>query len=251
MMVFVPLVLLIAMLAAQQLGVRLRRRDDCDEKSLEGLSGIDAAIFGLMGLLLAFSFSSAASRFDERRKLVIQEANDIGTAWLRIDLLAPADQKPMRQLFREYLDSRLVSYASFGDLDLFQLELAKSQELQARIWSLAVPAAGRASNAATMLLLPSLNAMFDTCSERVGAMLIHAPESIFLLLIAVMLLCQTLAGYRFAANTSWTAMHRLIFAITLAITYYLIVDLEYPRFGLVRIDHMDRMLRDLRQSLGP
>lgn len=249
-MVVAPLFLLIAMLGAQNLGVRLRQRSQLDDKSLEGLSGIDAAIFGLMGLLLAFTFSSAAGRFDERRKLVIKEANDIGTAWLRIDLLAPADQPPMRELFRNYLDSRLESYKSFGNLANFELQLDKSAEIQSRIWGMAVPAAARASNTAGMLFLPALNAMFDTCSERAGVMLIHAPGSIFGLLVVVMLLCQTLAGYRLATKSSWTALHRITFAVILAVTYYVIIDLEYPRFGLIRVDEIDRLLQDLRQSMG-
>lgn len=250
LMTVLPLFLLVAMVAAQQVGIRLRQRSNVPKDDLDGLSGIDAAIFGLMGLLLAFTFSGAASRFDERRTLVIQEANDIGTAWLRIDLLAAADQGPMRQLFRDYLDSRLRSFGDLGDLETFRKERAVSSGVQAKIWALAVPASQRGAASAQMLLLPSLNEMFDTADERAGAMLVHVPGAILGLLIIVMVLCQILAGYRVASNSRWANTHRLAFAIILAVTFYVIIDLEFPRLGLVRVDDIDQILYQLRKSMG-
>ena len=85
----------------------LRRKREDPEGAEKGLGAVEGAIFGLMGLLIAFTFSGAGERFQHRRDLILQETNDIGTAWMRIDLL-PADAQPqMRQLFREYLDARL------------------------------------------------------------------------------------------------------------------------------------------------
>lgn len=100
-----------------------------------------------------------------------------------------------------------------------------------------------------MLLLPALNTMFDTCSTRLGALRIHAPGPVFYLLISVMLLASTMAGYRFGVSDTWTRMHRVSFAVILALTYYVIVDLEYPRLGWIRIDDIDIMLRQLHQSM--
>ena len=249
LMTVLPLFLLIAMVVAQQVGIRLRRRGNVPKEELEGLSGIDAAVFGLMGLLLAFTFSGAASRFDERRTLVIQEANDIGTAWLRIDLLATADQGPMRQLFRDYLDSRIRSFSKAGDLETFRKARAVSSGVQAKIWALAVPASQRGAASAQMLLLPSLNDMFDTADQRAGVMLVHVPGIILGLLAIVMVLCQVLAGYR-VADSGWANTHRLAFAVILAVTFYVIIDLEFPRLGFVRVDDIDQILYQLRKSMG-
>lgn len=77
------------------------------ETAAKGFAAIESAVFALLGLILAFSFSGALTRFDARRHLVVEEANDISTAFLRVDLLPADAQGPMRDLFRRYLDSRI------------------------------------------------------------------------------------------------------------------------------------------------
>lgn len=103
-------------IACIEFGRRLRLRHG-EEKSSSGLGVIDGAVFGLMGLLLAFSFSGAAfsfsgavSRFETRRQFIAQETNAIGTAWLRVDLLPEAAQAEIGNDFRAYLDARLAFF---------------------------------------------------------------------------------------------------------------------------------------------
>lgn len=113
--------------------IRLRRRE---EKLSSGLGVIDGAVFGLMALLLGFSFSGAVSRFDVRRELIVQETNAIGTAWLRVDLLPEAAQPEIRQNFRAYLDARLAFYKNLDrDRARASEELVLSQKLQGKIWT--------------------------------------------------------------------------------------------------------------------
>ena len=91
-----------------------------------------------LGLLLAFSFSGAASRFEDRRHLITAETNAIGTAYLRVDLL-PADARPaMKELFRRYVDSRLATYRNPQDLAATKASLAEDGDLQGQIWAKAV-----------------------------------------------------------------------------------------------------------------
>lgn len=96
-------------IACIEFGRRLRLRHG-EEKSSSGLGVIDGAVFGLMGLLLAFSFSGAVSRFETRRQFIAQETNAIGTAWLRVDLLPEAAQAEIGNDFRAYLDARLAFF---------------------------------------------------------------------------------------------------------------------------------------------
>ena len=79
------------------------------EAARVGVTVIEGAVYALTGLLIAFTFSGAAQRFDQRRALVVQETNDVGTAWLRVDTLPPETQEPVRVLFRAYLDSRIAT----------------------------------------------------------------------------------------------------------------------------------------------
>src|ERR1041384_6770842 len=100
--------LFVGMVVLLDLGFRIgeRKRRQHPETSHEGVGVIEAAVFALLGLLLAFSLSDAMTRLDQRRQLIVNEANTISTAYERIELLPPADQPAMRNLFRVYLDAR-------------------------------------------------------------------------------------------------------------------------------------------------
>jgi len=127
----------IAMLALFALGTRsaARRLAQSSDKSAVDGGVIDASVFGLLGLLLAFTFSGAASRFDHRRELITKEVNAIGTAWLRIDMLPPATQPAIRAGFRRYLDARISAYAKLPDEAAAFRELQRAQEEQASVWA--------------------------------------------------------------------------------------------------------------------
>src|SRR6202030_2027726 len=156
------------------------------EAAAKGFGAIETAVFALLGLILAFSFSGALTRFDARRHLVVEEANDIGTAFLRIDLLPTDAQAPMRDLFRRYLDSRIETYRKLPDMEAAQAELARSVELQSEIWSLAVASSQKSPTPqATTLLLPALNAILDITTTRTEAAHIHSPLIIWLMLRAL------------------------------------------------------------------
>jgi len=109
--------LFVGVLAFLELGRRIGRRRIASGGEA-GFGAVESAVFGLMGLLIAFTFSGAAGRFDARRDLVTREANAIGTAWLRIDLVPGEAQAKLRDLFRRYLDSRLATYRNTGELEI-------------------------------------------------------------------------------------------------------------------------------------
>jgi len=210
--------------------------------------GASGAVFGLMGLMVAFAFQGAASRFDARRNLIVQEANDIGTAYLRLELLPPAAQEPMRESFRRYVDARLEAYRRLPDVAAAKEAFGRAAALQGRIWSDAV-AAARESPQATMLLLPALNAMFDTSTARTVALQTHPPLVVFAMLGFLALACAVLAGHGMAEARSRSVLHVLGFAAVLTLTVYVILDFEFPRVGLIRIDAVDQVLVDVRQGM--
>jgi hypothetical protein len=236
-----------------EIGWRVRSRHLAaeTERSDAGLNALDGAVFGLMGLLIAFTFSGAASRFEARRALIVQETNNIGTAYLRIDLLPADAQSALRQEYRDYLDARLDFYANLGnDLDEAKLAFAKSTDLQQKIWSASVAATARQSSAAvTTLILSSVNSMIDITTTRLVALETHPPLAIYLALAALVLASSLLAGYAMAKSGRRNWIHMLIFAAAIAFAVYLIIDLDYPRLGLIKIDSADHILVDLRNSM--
>jgi len=244
--------LFLGMLMLLELGRRIgnRRLAQDPEGARQGVGVVDGALFGLLGLLIAFTFSSAAARFDVRRHLIVEEANDIGTAWLRLDLLPAGPAATLRDLFRQYLDSRLETYRRLPDLTLAMPELARSSKLQGEIWSTAVAACRESgSQPASMLLLPALNAMFDITTTRTEAVKHHPPWIIFAMLGALCLVSSVLAGYGMAGGKSHSWIHIICFAAVVAVTVYVILDLEHPRLGMIRVDSADQVLIQLREGM--
>lgn len=208
-------------------------------------------MFGLLGLLIAFTFQGAASRFDTRRALIVEEANNVSTAWARLDLLPSSLQPGLRDLFRRYLDSRLEIYQTRPDVATAKAALAKSNGLQQEIWN-ATTAACRTDEGlgVTMLVLPPLNQMFDITTTRTMAILHHPPGIIFGSLFTLALGCAILAGFGMAGGKARSWAHMLGFAAIMAIAVYVILDLEFPRLGLIRVDASDVVLIELRKQMN-
>jgi hypothetical protein len=249
-----PVVLLLVfggMLLSMEAGRRLRvshRRAGHDESS--GLGAINGAVFGLMGLMLAFTFSGAASRFDHRRDLIVEEANDIGTAYLRIDLLPEAARGPLKEAFRQYLDTRLQTYRGGTDAVRIAELLEQTAQRQARIWQMSLDAIGHApAPPVAAQIVPALNGMFDIVTTRTAAIQMHPPGVIWLMLAGLTLVCSLLVGYDAGGRTHGNWLHLFMFAAILSLTLYVIIDIEYPRLGLIRVTAMDRVLQDVRDSM--
>jgi len=206
--------LIVGMIVVLDVGRRLgaRRRAKAGGE-LGGLGGVEGAVFGLLGLLIAFTFSEAASRFNVRREQIVEESNVIGTAWLRLDLL-PADAQPaLRDAFRRYVDARLEVFRKFAS-----------------------PSRGRAE-------------MIDFAATRTQKALMHPPPVIYVTLCILAFAAALIAGYGMGAAGTRSWFHTIAFAIILGLAVDVILDLEFPRVGFIRIDRYDQILVDLRQSM--
>ncbi len=249
----VAFALFVGVLALQEIGRRFGRRQiaGAGEAGRAGLGAIEGAVFALMGLLVAFTFSGAASRFDVRRQLIAEEANAIGTAWLRLDVL-PADAQPaLRDAFRRYLDARIEAYRKIADEPAAREALARAEAQQRTIWSQALAALPRAELPQTpMLVLPALNDMIDITTTRLMATQIHPPRIVYAMLVGVALAASLFGGYAAAERPRPSLLHLLGFAFIVALSLFVILDLEYPRLGLIQVEEADRMLIELRASMG-
>jgi hypothetical protein len=244
--------LFLGMLVLQETGRRFGARRIAEDPggARLGAGAVEGAVFGLFGLLIAFTFSGAASRFDSRRQLVVQEANTIGTAYLRLDLLPAGAQPALRELFRAYLDSRIETYRKLPDVAAAEKELAHSIKLQGEIWTRAAAACREQGNpAVTTLMIGSLNEMIDIVTTRTMAARIHPPAVVFGMLFGLGLGSALLAGYGMAGGKTRNWALIIGFAAIVAISVYVILDMEYPRLGLIRIDAVDRVLVELKGSI--
>jgi hypothetical protein len=242
--------MLILLEVGRRIGVHRLSHDP--EGARSGFGAIEGSVLALLGLLLAFTVSGAGARFDTRRNLIVEETNAIGTAYLRLDMLPTAAQPALRESFRRYLDARIEVYRKLPDIAAAKEALARSAKLQGEIWRQAV-AAVRAEGAppqAPQVLLPALNAMIDITTTRTMATLLHPPKIIFVMLFVLALGSALLSGYGMAGNKSRSWLHILCFAFVVAVTVYVILDIEYPRLGLIRIDAFDQALVDLRETMN-
>jgi hypothetical protein len=250
--VLVAAALLAGMLLLLEVGrvMGLRRANTDPDAAKLGTTAVDSAVFGLLALLIAFTFSGAMGRFDQRRQWIVEECNALDVAYRRLDLLSPENAAPLREQFRKYLGSRLVMYGEINDEAAAAVEYDRSQQLQDEIWKEAVAACKTEGKESTFkLLLPAINDMFDITTTRMMGHMMHPPLIIFVMLIGLALTSALLAGYGMSGTKVRSWIHMLAFAVITAATVYVIIDIEYPRRGFVRLDAFDQVLVDQRKSM--
>lgn len=242
----------LGVLVCLRLGWKIGRKRFTEEgkKSQAGLGAIEGSIYGLMGLMVAFTFSGAAIRFDDRRDLLTEEVNAIGTAWMRLDLLDLESRNDLREMFRDYLDSRITLFKGSKKEEDVERQIEKSREIQVRIWERLVAAVdSHPSPPIAQSTLAPVNEMFDIGASRILATRQHPPSAIFLMLGTLVLVSSLMAGFGMGESSNQSPLHIIGFALITALTIYMILDLEYPRLGLIRVDSFDQALIELRVSM--
>ncbi|HUZ65813.1 MAG TPA: hypothetical protein VMU82_19085 [Acetobacteraceae bacterium] len=196
------------------------------------LAPIQGATLGLAGLLIAFSFSMALHRYEQRRTLVVEKANAIGTTALRASLLPAPFGDAATPLLRRYVAVRLAYFAAGTAPAAIAAAEAGAARLQGRLWQLAEHAAGPAPNAITASFVRSLNQMIDLEAERDAARRNRLPPVVWAGLLVVTL------GASFFTGSSLRGRHPLALAtlpLILALVLGMIGELDTPRGGLVQI----------------
>jgi hypothetical protein len=242
--------MLIMLETGRRLGIGRRRQETDSDR--DNLGTIESALFAVFGLLMALTFTGATSRFNEKRILIAQEVNAVQTAYLRLELLPTEQKLALQELFRQYLDSRLEAYRRLPDSQAAASEMANSERLQRKIWSSAVPATELpgAHRDAGKLLLPALNNMIDMTTVRTMSLQIHPPTTVYVLLFGVALMCSLLAGYRMASARYRSWLHILGFTVITVIVVFVILDLDYLREGLIRLQTADQLLLKAREAMN-
>lgn len=234
---------LLAVEGGYRVGRRYRRPQGVEDSTEIGAT--QAGLLGLLGLLLAFTFSMASSRFEQRRQLILEEANAIGTAYLRADFLPEPQRSEVRSLFRAYVALRLDGLGGKG----VQEAVARSEELHGRLWSAAVRAAERTPTVTAGLFVQALNDVIDVHSKRLEMGLRNRlPPTIMFTVYAVALLALAVTGIGGGLRETRSRIATVVLVMAVATVVLLIVDLDRPREGLLQVN--DQILLDLRRSMA-
>jgi hypothetical protein len=227
--------LLVALFCALELGYRsgLRASQDQDARSGGQVGAIQGALLGLLGLLLAFSFSAAGTRFLERQDLITEEANAIGTSYLRTDLLPEPQRSELRSLLKRYTEHRIEVATHFGG-GWNPVPLAEAEALHGEIWRATM--AGIAERRETLLALVNpINEVIDLHTVRVAAAKKRIPKLVLALLVACSMLSIAVIGYGCGMGGRRRAPMTVPLAAIIAASLWITFDLDNPRRGLLQL----------------
>jgi hypothetical protein len=240
---------IVAIVLGDECGYRLGRargrRADNESDSLVG--GMVAAELGLLAFLLAFTFGIAASRFDTRRQVLLDEANAIGTAYLRAAMLPEPQRAEVRHLLRDYVDVRIA--AAQGES--IEQAVRRLEDLHGRLWAAAVAVAEKDPRSVPVgLFVQALNEVIDLHAKRVTAGLrSRIPTPVWVVLFAVAILSCVAMGYHGGLTRTSRSPAILVIALTFAAVIWLVADLDRPSQGLLRVSQQPMIeLRNTMQA---
>lgn len=237
-------------LCGLEIGYRLgrRKRSPPEEEMESSVSAAAGAEIGLVAFMLAFTFGLAADRFDRQRNLILEEANALGTAWLRTEILPEAERAESKALLEEYLRRR-IDLVGDGLLRKEDLEAARreSERIQVRLWKLAMDVSKDSATPMTALYVASLNSVVDLHGLRVSmALHVRVPTAVWLGLSALTFFAVLSMGYQTGISGSRRTLARFFLALSFAIAVSLIVALDHPMGGMIRASQ--RPLIELHDS---
>ncbi len=240
------IVSILIVLLSIEVGWRLgnyRRKPVEDDKKVP-ISAAVGATLGLLAFLLAFTFGMAGSRFDNRKQVVLNEANAIGTTYLRTDFLP----EPLRAEVRSFLREYTVLRAAGASVILSPQGMAKAASLQDQLWAIADSARVQSDSISTGLFIQSLNEMIDLDATRVTANRNRIPDAIWLMLCVVTILSMAAMGYEFGqtGTRNWTIT--ILLAVVFTTVIVLIADLDRPQMGFLQVSQQP--LLDVLSRIG-
>jgi hypothetical protein len=231
-----------------QLGAALRRRQEAHgPRAPETFTIVLTASLTLLGLIIGFTFSMAVSRYDMRKNYEAEEANAIGTQYLRAGLLSPGDAATMRMLLRSYLDQRILLYHNPDEHSRAEIR-QRTAQLERQLWATAQRAAITQPSALTALAAAGLNDVLNSQSYTQAAWWNRIPSAAWLLMWLIALLCNVMVGYA-ASGATARSLLLLLLPLLLSTAFLLIADMDSPRGGVIRVRAQN--LLSLSEQIAP
>jgi hypothetical protein len=232
---------------AIEAGFRLgrSRRNGSNPEKEQPVAAIAASTLGLLGFMLAFTFGLAASRFDDRRLAVLEEANAIGTTYLRAGLLVEPERSECRELLRAYVNARMAAVKP----ETHREAMATSTSIHDALWTQATAAAAADPHSImTGLFIESLNNVIDLHATRVlFGLRSQIPSSVWVALFSMAALAMGSLGYQEGLAGSRRSLATIALLLTFSAVMLLIADLDRPQEGLLRVGQQSMI--DLQESM--
>jgi hypothetical protein len=216
---------------AAWLGTLLKRWKPLNEELRQDFGLILAATLTLLGLLIGFSFSMAANRYDQRKNYEEAEANAIGTEYVRADLLPATDAAKVRDLLRKYVEQRILYYMA-DDPEVAQIN-TRTTQLQSELWSAVLAPAAQQPTPIVALAVSGMNDVLNAQGYTQAAWWNRIPGSAWALAGIIAICCNVLIGYGSRATPGTRLL--MILPLFVALAFMLIDDVDTPRHGLIRV----------------
>jgi len=236
----------IVVLAFWEIGYRFGHRVTGVEKpeTEQSITTLVSIIVGLVVFLLAFTFNMAAGRFQDRRDVLIEDVNAIGTTYLRTETIAEPERSKIKALLRQYVDDRMDLVVT-SDLDAW---MTKTNDLQNELWLQTAAAMQKDRSPVAAVFETAMNEMFDMHTKRITIGLQHRiPDSIWLALYALLTLGIAAMGYQNGLLDHGRSPAVIIVALIFAVVIFMIADLDRPGVGSIKVDQQPMI--DLRNSM--
>ena len=249
---FLLIVSIAIFLIAIEVGYRLgrRRQDKSDEPDKSHTNALQGAVLGLLALLIGFTFAMSVSRFDNRRTVIVDQANAIGTAELRSRLLASPHREAAAPLFREYVETWLRYRAAGTDMAAVKAADQRVGAIEGQLWNIVREATTADPHSLPASLFTSaMNDMIDMHEKRHRSLADRVPDAVIWLLFAVSTLALGQVAYSSGLRGRRSEVANVTFAFVIALVLVIILDIDRPRRGLIQVSQ-DSMIR-LQQSLNP
>lgn len=242
--VYIVLFMFFAMLITLILGYRLGTKS---KKISSDDSGILGSLLGLFALLMAFTFSMAGSRYENRKANLIEESNCIGTAILRSDIYPDSVKTAFKQDFEKYLDARILYFKSDRDDSVINGSLKNSTDAAENLWNRAsFYAKNKDYFIQSQMMLPALNSMFDITTTTNAVFNSSVPETIIYLLLAFSIIISFYIGFSSGFKKQIDRIFLFGFCFLTSIVIYTILDLDRPRRGVINLNKEVVLLEDLK-----
>ncbi len=254
--VLIAVTLFVLIILANEAGYRFAQRfsEKPDEAVKSQTTSVQAGILGLLALLLGFSFTMSLQRYDGRSASVIEEANAIGTAYLRVGLLSEPFATEVHSLIANYVDLRIEGGGiDMADSSVREAAIEKTVELQGQLWRRAIDAADADPRPITSgYFIQSLNEVFDAFGRRQAALEKHIPEIVLFLLFAIFVISGYISGYSAGLHRRRAWMATMSMTALIVLVIFIVIDLDRPRRGLIQVDQSSiaGLKRQIEKGIG-